>query len=41
MVNCLILLPEVVNDLIYLNRHTKHAIFVPPNAEVTWNGKKI
>ncbi len=28
-------------DLIYLNRHTKHAIFVPPNAEVTWNGKKI
>tara|TARA_B100001250_G_C19585302_1_gene693918 strand:- start:13 stop:312 length:300 start_codon:yes stop_codon:yes gene_type:complete len=28
-------------DLIYLNRHTKHAIFVPPRAEVTWNGKKI
>jgi hypothetical protein len=28
-------------DLIYLNRHSKHAIFVPPRAEVTWNGKKI
>ena len=28
-------------DLIYINNHTKHAIFVPPSAKVTWNGKKI
>jgi len=28
-------------DLIYLNRQAKHAILVPPRAEVTWNGKKI
>lgn len=28
-------------DLIYLNRKNKHAIFVPPTAEVFWNGNKI
>ena len=28
-------------DLIYLNRQKKHAIFVPPKAEVFWNGNKI
>ena len=28
-------------DLIYLNRHSKHAIFVPPECEVSWNNKKI
>ena len=28
-------------DLIYLNRKNKHAIFVPPKAEVFWNGNKI
>ncbi len=28
-------------DLIYLNRHNKHAIFVHPESEVKWNNKKI
>jgi hypothetical protein len=28
-------------DIIYLNRHSKHVIFVHPNSEVFWNGKKV
>jgi len=28
-------------DIIYLSRHSKHAIFVHPNSEVFWNGKKV
>jgi hypothetical protein len=28
-------------DLIYLNRHNKHAIFVHPESEVKWDNKKI
>ena len=28
-------------DLIYLNKHSRHAIFVHPNSEVSWNNKKI
>jgi len=28
-------------DMIYINSKTKHAIFVHPNSEVFWEGKKI
>ena len=28
-------------DAIYLNRHSKHAIFVMPKCDVRWNNKKI
>jgi hypothetical protein len=28
-------------DIIYLNRHNKHVIFVHPNSEVFWDGKKV